>query len=110
MRQKTEPPFVEFYELKMMPSEKELFCEKVRELLAERNMSLRELADKSGLARQTVYNFFSDMHRKDRFCAASIANYFRITRKDWIYRKAEAKIREIEEAKRRAAEQSGGNN
>lgn len=73
-----------YYNLKMMPKERQRFCVFVKKLLAKKNMTIVDLAEACNMPTQTCYNALAVNGTQYRGKAvAKIANYLRISRADW---------------------------
>ena len=64
--------------------EREKFVNVVRKRMAERSITVPELANQIGYNRKSVYQFFNTATIDNKFLAASIANALEIDKMDWI--------------------------
>lgn len=72
------------YELRLVASSKQKFVDVARHRLADRNMTLKDLADEIGRPVNSVYGFFNSYKKKpNRFIAAEIANALNMKQEDW---------------------------
>lgn len=75
-----------YYSLRMDQIEKTKFVMVVKRLLRKHNMTMKDLAEELNMPLGSIYNFMSLRESKQRgFTAAAIANYFKISRKDWMW-------------------------
>ena len=72
------------YELNISKQSKQKFISVARHRLADRNMTIKDLAEKIGRTVNSVYGFFNSYQTKpNRFLAAEIATALNIQSKDW---------------------------
>lgn len=71
------------YELRLNNVTKQKFVASAKNKLSERGMTIRDLAKQIGRPVNSLYCFFSNDKKQNKFVAAEIANALEMKREDW---------------------------
>ena len=73
-------------EVKLTKNEHMRFIQRMDAILAERGMTMKELATRIGVSERSIYNFRNDTTRDpSKFLASKLANALGMMPKDWRF-------------------------